>query len=50
MKYIKTFEYQVYTTSGTLGKDVFCRLTDTLSKHCNMLDRKVLSHEMEAAP
>jgi hypothetical protein len=46
MKYIKTFEYQVYTTSGTLGKMYSGRFTDTLSKHCMMLDRRGIEYEL----
>lgn len=46
MKYIKTFEYQVYTESGTLGKMYSGRFTDTLSKHCSMLDRRGIEYEI----
>jgi len=46
MKYIKTFEYQVYTTSGTLGKMYSGRFTDTLLKHCMMLDRRGIEYEI----
>ena len=46
MKYIKTFEYQVYTSTGTLGKMYSGRFTDTLSRHCMMLDRRGIEYEI----
>lgn len=46
MKYIKTFEYQIYTTSGTLGKMYSGRFTGTLSRHCMMLDRRDIEYEI----
>ena len=46
MKYIKTFEYQTYTSTGTLGKMYPGRFTDTLSRHCMMLDRRGIEYEI----